>query len=61
MPLVLDRRSSLTSLAGAVAASAVSHLVAAESKPEIRWALLSDIHIAADAGDTYRDFIPTTT
>jgi Icc protein len=59
MPLILDRRSFLkTSLAGAVAASAASHLSAAEAKPEIHWALLSDVHIAADAGDTYRGFHP---
>jgi 3',5'-cyclic-AMP phosphodiesterase len=59
MPLLLDRRSFLkTSLAGAVVASTATHLTAVEAKPEIRWALLSDIHIAADAGDTYRGFRP---
>jgi 3',5'-cyclic-AMP phosphodiesterase len=59
MPLILDRRSFLkTSLAGAVASATVARLAAAESKPEIRWALLSDIHIAADTGDIYRGFHP---
>jgi Icc protein len=59
MPLILDRRSFLkTSLAGAVATATVARLTAAESKPEIRWALLSDIHIAADTGDAYRGFHP---
>lgn len=57
MPLILDRRSFLKTSAIAAAATAL-HLRADEAKPEARWALLSDIHIAADAGDAYRGFHP---
>lgn len=57
MPLILDRRSFLKTSAIAAAATAL-HLRADEAKPEVRWALLSDIHIAADAGDAYRGFHP---
>lgn len=57
MPLILDRRSFLKT-SGIAAAATAFHLRAAATKPEVRWALLSDIHIAADVGDAYRGFHP---
>jgi 3',5'-cyclic AMP phosphodiesterase CpdA len=59
MPFLLDRRSFLArSLATTAALSGASRFSFAQPKPQIRWALLSDTHIAADRGDTYRGFHP---
>ena len=60
MPFVIDRRSFLKSSLGAVALSAAGRrLAVADADATTRWALLSDIHIAADPGDTYRGFHPS--
>src|SRR3954451_14390196 len=59
MSLLLDRRSFLArSLATTTVLSCASRFSFAQPKPQIRWALLSDTHIAADSGDTYRGFHP---
>jgi len=58
MPFVIDRRSFLKSSLGAVALSAAGRrLAVADADATTRWALLSDIHIAADPGDTIAAFI----
>src|SRR6185437_9369704 len=53
--------SFLKSSLGAVALSAAGRRIAsaADANSEARWALLSDIHIAADPADTYRGFHPS--
>ena len=59
MPLILDRRSFLKRAAGAAGVAVVSRLALADNaKSEIHWALLSDIHIAANQNDVYRGFHP---
>lgn len=59
MPLLLDRRAFLTrTLAGAASLSVASRFTVAEAKSSVHWALLSDIHIAADKADSYRGFYP---
>jgi Icc protein len=58
MPIVYDRRSFLKVMGSGAVVTAASRYVHAEPKAEVRWALLSDIHIAADNGDTYRGFHP---
>jgi 3',5'-cyclic AMP phosphodiesterase CpdA len=58
MPFIIDRRSFLKSSLGALALSAAGSRLAAAGS-EARWALLSDIHIAADPADTYRGFHPS--
>jgi 3',5'-cyclic AMP phosphodiesterase CpdA len=57
MPILIDRRYFLKS-AVTGASLLAARMGAADPKPEVRWALLSDIHIAADAGDAYRGFHP---
>jgi 3',5'-cyclic-AMP phosphodiesterase len=52
MPLMLHRRAFLQ---GALASMAF-----ARPRQDVRWALLSDIHISADRADRYRDFSPYT-
>ncbi len=56
MPLIVDRRAFLKT-SFAAAAYAASPLLRADAE-SVRWALLSDTHIAADASDTYRGFKP---
>lgn len=60
MPLVMDRRNFL--LGTAAAGGFLSHALRLRADPsaasELRLALLSDTHIAADASDTYRGFNP---
>lgn len=56
MPILIHRRSFLKNSLGAVAALQARGLKAAPE--EVRWALLSDTHLAADANDTYRGFKP---
>jgi 3',5'-cyclic-AMP phosphodiesterase len=59
MPILCDRRSFLKTAFSTVATlSVASRYVYAEPKAEVHWALLSDIHIAADKGDTFRGFHP---
>jgi Icc protein len=59
MPLLCDRRSFLKSaLSTAAALPFAARYAYAEPKAEVHWAVLSDIHIAADKGDTYRGFRP---
>ena len=56
MPFVIDRRLFLKQ--SLLAAGALS-LRARDANPRaVRWALLSDTHIAADPNDTYRGFKP---
>jgi 3',5'-cyclic AMP phosphodiesterase CpdA len=61
MPFIVDRRSFLKSSLGAIALSAAGRRIAsaADANSAARWALLSDIHIAADPADTYRGFRPS--
>jgi 3',5'-cyclic AMP phosphodiesterase CpdA len=60
MPFIIDRRSFLKSSLGALAISAAGRqLVAADTDSAAHWALLSDIHIAADPADTFRGFHPS--
>lgn len=58
MPIVCDRRSFLKTIGSGVAFAACSRYVYGQPKAEVHWALLSDIHIAADRGDTFRGFHP---
>lgn len=59
MPLLWDRRSFLkTALSTAAALPLAARYTFADTKAEVHWALLSDIHIAADKGDTFRGFHP---
>ena len=57
MPILIDRRHFLK---GAVSGASLlaARIGMADPKAEVHWALLSDIHIAADAGDTFRGFHP---
>ena len=50
MPLVLHRRAFL--------GGALASLALARPRQDVRWALLSDIHISADRADRYRNFSP---
>jgi 3',5'-cyclic AMP phosphodiesterase CpdA len=60
MPFIIDRRSFLKSSLGVIALSAAGRrLASANAEVAARWALLSDIHIAADPADTYRGFHPS--
>lgn len=60
MPFIIDRRSFLKSSLGALAVSAAGRqLFAADADSAARWALLSDIHIAADPDDSFRGFHPS--
>jgi 3',5'-cyclic AMP phosphodiesterase CpdA len=59
MPLLCDRRSFLkTALSTAAALPLAGRYAFSQTKAEAHWALLSDIHIAADRGNTYRGFRP---
>jgi 3',5'-cyclic AMP phosphodiesterase CpdA len=58
MPFLFDRRSFLKSAAAGIVAPALARAAFAEPKSEVHWALLSDVHIAADAGDEFRGFHP---
>ncbi len=63
MPFVIDRRSFLKHsilAAGALSAGLAAPSLRARdaSGGTVRWALLSDTHIAADPSDTYRGFKP---
>ena len=58
MPLLLNRRRFIRTAAGAASSAFITRMSLAEPKTDLHWALLSDIHIAADAGDTYRGFHP---
>jgi 3',5'-cyclic-AMP phosphodiesterase len=62
MPFVIDRRAFLKQsliAAGAFAAAGAPAMRARDANGgTVRWALLSDTHIAADPSDTYRGFKP---
>src|SRR5271170_1965308 len=63
MPFAIDRRAFLKQsliAAGAFAAGAGAPTLWARGAngSSVRWALLSDTHIAADPSDTYRGFKP---
>jgi len=56
MPFIIDRRSFLKQTLGAAACATLVR--GAES--QVRLALFSDTHIAADSGDRFRGFFPHT-
>ena len=59
MPLLLDRRGFFRDAIGGIAGAALAaRSLRADTKSEIHWALLSDVHIAADKGDVFRGFHP---
>ncbi len=61
MPFVIDRRAFLKQsilAAGAISTGALSLRARDANNSPLRWALLSDTHIAADPADTYRGFKP---